>query len=174
MRNADASAQPCHVFALEHILDQAIGLQNVLMVLTADHGISPVPEVLKSEKMPGWRLPNTSITGPMEKALVDRFGAGKWLLSTAGPSPYFNWPLMRAQRLDPREVERVAADAVAQLPHVSRVFTRYQMLNGLVPFDKRSQRVLRGFDQAFADGFVMVMLAGHLADIGAVTRARKS
>ncbi len=127
-------------------LEQTIGLQNILIVLTADHGVSSVPEVLQKDKMPGGRLPSTAIFGPMEKALADRFGPGKWLLHTAGSSPYFNWPLIRAKKLNPREVENVAADSVAEVPHVSRVFTRHQMLDGGVTVDKTSQRLLRSFN----------------------------
>jgi hypothetical protein len=53
---------------------------------------------------------------------------------------------MAQKNLDPAEVERVAAAAVSSLPHVSRVYTRQQLLLGQVPGDKLSQRIVRSFN----------------------------
>ncbi len=127
-------------------LDQTVGMANVVVVLTADHGVSPVPEVLTKEKMPGGRMANATLFGPMEKALDARFGQGKWIQSTAGSSPYFNWALIKEKKLDPREVQRVAADAMSEVPHVARIFTRHQLLNGEVAVDKITQRLLRSYN----------------------------
>ena len=126
-------------------LDQTIGMQNVLVVLTADHGVSPVPERLVKEKMPGGRMASATLFDPIEKALTSEFGPGKWMLSTAGSSPYFNWPLIKQKKLDPQQVERVAARAALGVPHVSRVFTRRQLVEGDAGVDRLSQRVLRSF-----------------------------
>ena len=130
---------------LFQFIEQTIGLQNVLVVLTADHGVAPVPELLSKEKMPGGRMATATLFDPMEKALTAQFGAGKWLLSTAGSSPYFNWPLIQAKKLDPQQVELVAARAALGVPHVARVFTRRQLLEGGAGTDRVSQRVLRSF-----------------------------
>ncbi len=127
-------------------LEQSVGMQNVLVVLTADHGVSPVPEVLQKEKMPGGRMASATLFDPMEKELTAQFGPGKWLLSTAGTSPYFNWPLIREKKIDFRDVERVAARAASGVPHISRVFTRQQLLDGSAGVDRVSQRVLRSFN----------------------------
>ena len=127
-------------------LDQTIGMQNILVVLTADHGVVSIPEVLNEDKMPGGRLANNLIFGPMEGALDTRFGKGKWIMSTAGSSPYFNWPLIREKKLDANEVERVAADSIREVPHVARIFTRHQMLYGEVTVDRISNRLLRSFN----------------------------
>jgi hypothetical protein len=127
-------------------LDQTIGMQNIIVVLTADHGVVSIPENLQKARLPGGRLANNLIFGPMEAALDGRFGKGKWILSTAGTSPYFNWSLVKEKKLDPNEVERVAADAIRDVAHVSRIFTRHQLLYGEVTVDKISQRVLRSFN----------------------------
>jgi predicted AlkP superfamily pyrophosphatase or phosphodiesterase len=127
-------------------LDQTIGMQHVVVVLTADHGVSPLPEQLQQERLPGGRLPGSALFGPMQEALNARFGQGQWLLQTAGTSPYFNWNLIREKKLDLGEVERVAADAVATAPHVARVYTREQLLRGQVSGDRISQRIARSYN----------------------------
>ena len=127
-------------------LEQSIGMRHVLVVLTADHGVMPVPETLEQEHMPGGRITGESLFGPMQDALAAHYGPGLWLLQTAGTSPYLNWKLIQQKNLNLSEVEHVAAQSVATAPHVARVFTREQLLLGQVPDDKISQRVARSYN----------------------------
>ena len=127
-------------------VDKLVGLQHTLVALTADHGVAPVPEELINRSLPGGRLVNKELFGAIEKALITRFGEGKWLLSTAGTSPYLNYALMAEMKLDPVEVRRVAAAAATAFPHVARVYTRDQLLQGAVADDRIGRRVLRGFN----------------------------
>ena len=131
---------------LFNYLDAAVGMQHVLVVLTADHGVMPMPEQLEQTHMPGGRYSNTVLFDTMQEALTARFGAGKWVQATAGTSPYFDRKLVAEKGLAMGEVERVAAQSIEYLPHVARVFTRTQLLFGQVPGDTVSQRVARSFN----------------------------
>jgi arylsulfatase A-like enzyme len=121
-------------------------LQHTLVAFTADHGVAPVPESINEEGLPGGRMSNKELFGPIEQALTGKYGQGKWLMATAGSSPYLNYDLIDKLGLDPAEVRRVAAAAAMKIPHVSRVYTRDQLLLGNVPNDRIASRVLRGFN----------------------------
>ncbi len=129
-------------------VDRRVGLAHTLVMFTSDHGVAPVPEVLSARHMPGGRVEGTALFDSMQKALEERFGAGKWLLATAGTSPYLNHALIAQKKLDPAEVRRVAADALraADGSHVARVYTRDQLLRAEVGDDAIARRVLRGFN----------------------------
>ena len=127
-------------------VDKLVGLRHTLVALTADHGVAPIPEDLIKRSLPGGRMTNKELFGPIEKALAARFGEGQWLLSTAGSSPYLNYALIEQMKLDPAEVRRVAAAAAAAVPHVARVYTRDQLHHGNVGGDRIAQRVVRGFN----------------------------
>ena len=127
-------------------VDKAVGLQHTIVALTADHGVAPVPERLQELSLPGGRLTNKDLFDPLQQALAARFGEGKWIVATAGSSPYLNYELMAKLQLDPIEVRRVAAAAAAAIPHVTRVYTRDQLLRGEVANDRIGSRVLRGFN----------------------------
>jgi Type I phosphodiesterase / nucleotide pyrophosphatase len=127
-------------------VDQQVGLSRTLIALTADHGVAPVPEVMAERRMPGGRLQGQDVFGPVQAALERRFGAGDWLVATAGSSPYLNYALIAERGLDAAEVRRVAADAAMTAPRVVRVYTRDQLLRGAVAPDLLGRRVLRGFN----------------------------
>jgi arylsulfatase A-like enzyme len=115
--------------------DRQAGSGNTLVVLTADHGVAPVPEVNQARKMPGGRLSETHLTQTITNALNKRFGPGKWLMPGIVLNPYLNLGLIQSRKLDPAEVERVAADAAMTEKNISRVYTRHDLLAGRVQQD---------------------------------------
>jgi predicted AlkP superfamily pyrophosphatase or phosphodiesterase len=127
-------------------VDRMIGLQHTLVAFTTDHGVAAVPESVRDRGLPGGRMTTRELFDPIQQALAKRFGDGKWLMATAGSSPYLNYELMETLKLDASEVRRVAAAAAVKVPHVARVYTRDQLLLGGVSNDRIGSRVLRGFN----------------------------
>lgn len=127
-------------------LDTKVGMRNVLVVLSADHGVGPVPEVNAERRMPGQRVNRRTLFDPIAKALEAKYGPGKWIEGTAGSSPYLNYKLIAEKKLDVREMRAWLAGEAMALPGVARVFTRDQLLLGQVPADELAQRVARSFN----------------------------
>jgi arylsulfatase A-like enzyme len=127
-------------------IDKAVGLQHTLVAFTTDHGVAPTPESLQERSLPAGRMTTKELFDPVQQRLAATFGEGKWVLATAGSSPYLNYELIEARKLDASEVRRVAAAAAAAVPHVARVYTRDQLLRGEVPDDRIGSRVMRGFN----------------------------
>jgi hypothetical protein len=127
-------------------VDRQVGLDNVLIVLTGDHGVAPSPEEDAANRMPGGRMPGRVIRDAITAALDSRFGTGDWIAGSWDLSVYLKSETIRGKKLDPAEVRRVAADAVSALPHISRVYTRDQLMTGSVPGDETSRRVMNGFN----------------------------
>lgn len=126
-------------------VDKRVGLDRVLVVFTSDHGVAPLPELLAERRLPGGRIEQEDLFGPIRRALEDRFGNGQWILSTGGTSPYLNHALMIQRGVDQAEARRVAATAARSVPQVARVYTREQLLQGSVPTDATSQRILQSY-----------------------------
>jgi hypothetical protein len=125
-------------------LESKVGLENVLVVFAADHGVASVPEVLEREKMPGGRLSAKVAGNAIQAALAAEFGEGQWIASQSDSSLYLNLKLIRQRQLNRTAVERAAAAAALDLPHVFRVYTREQLLNGTAE-DPVARRVANGF-----------------------------
>jgi predicted AlkP superfamily pyrophosphatase or phosphodiesterase len=120
---------------LLNYVDEHVGKGNTLVVLTADHGVAPVPEINQARGMPGGRLSEARLSQKISEALTKRFGPGKWLSSASPTMPYLNLELIRTRNLKLDEVERVAAQAAASEEHIARVYTRNELMAGLVQHD---------------------------------------
>ena len=138
-------------------LDKEVGMQNVLLVMTADHGVAPVPEVSVARKMPGGRLGSGVVEKTIQAALETRFGKAAWVTGSYESMTYLNTDVIAQKKLDRGEVDAVAAEALMALPHVARVFTREQLLSGNVREDGTGTRVLNGFYPS-RSGDVFVLL----------------
>jgi predicted AlkP superfamily pyrophosphatase or phosphodiesterase len=136
--------------ALDRLLatvDRLVGLSRTIVVLTADHGVAPVPEQMKEWKMPGGRIARAELEKAVSGALEKALGQGAWLEGRAGSGIYLNRTLIAEKGLDPATVERHVAAGVETVPQVWRTYTRSQLLDGRVPADPWSRRVLLSFDR---------------------------
>lgn len=125
--------------------EKSAGAGNILVVLTADHGVAPLPEVNAARRMPGGRPPAGIVNRVAQDALVKKYGYGKWIAGGAENTLYLNQALIAEKKLNPAEVDRTAAQALSQIPHVFRVYTREQLATGAVQQDVVSRRVMNGF-----------------------------
>lgn len=60
-------------------LDRQVGLEDTLIVLTADHGVAPTAQESEDRHMPGGRMPAATPRAAIQNALVARFGEGNWI-----------------------------------------------------------------------------------------------
>jgi arylsulfatase A-like enzyme len=138
-------------------LDGRVGMQNVLVVFTADHGVAPVPEVNQARRMPGGRMAPGIVKDTVQAALARKYGEGNWIVSPGEYAIYLNLDLIRQKTLDRAAVNQTAAEAALSIPHVVRAYTREQLMNGAVQDDLVGHRLMNGFNmQRGADLFVLL------------------
>ncbi|MBZ5585946.1 MAG: alkaline phosphatase family protein [Acidobacteriia bacterium] len=136
--------------ALERLfqaVEKQVGMDNVLVVLTGDHGVAPTPESNVARRMPGGRFPGNAARDAAQAALVKKYGEGNWIAGSWDLELFLNLDLVAQKNLEPAEVRREAARAVFAMPHVFRVYTRDQLLKGEVLGDDLSRRVMNGFNE---------------------------
>lgn len=130
---------------LMDFIDARIGQGKCLVVLTADHGVAPVPEVNEARKMPGGRLDHTQYSRSLADTLTARFGPGPWFAWDATGFFYLNQETLTRNKADAREVRRFAAETARSLPHIARVFTRDELEKAEGVADPVGRAVLLGF-----------------------------
>jgi predicted AlkP superfamily pyrophosphatase or phosphodiesterase len=149
-------------------LDRKIGLDRVVIALTADHGVAPVPEHVQQFKY-GGRIEAKAITEAVERSLSARFGEEKWTLAVANGNVYLDESLLERRKLNVGEVERVAAGAVAKIAGIGDCFTRSQILAGQLPQTTIARRVANGFYGARNGNLVVVPQPFHFIGEGVTT-----
>ncbi|QHN02594.1 alkaline phosphatase family protein [Granulicella sp. WH15] len=147
---------------LDAAVKQAGGLENLLVVVTADHGVSPVPEVNTARKMPGGRIDKKEYLGKIQDALTKKFGEGKWLLGVQESGFYFNYDLIAQKKLKPSAVEDEAAAAAMTLPYVARTYTRTQLLKHEAAQSQIDEYVARAFFPQRGPDVIVIMKPYYL------------
>ncbi|MDQ3138989.1 MAG: alkaline phosphatase family protein [Gemmatimonadota bacterium] len=109
-------------------LDRTIGLRNVVIVLTADHGVAPMPEVLRRIQPAASprRLDPAVIDTAVRRAMEARYGpapAPGWIAYHAPPLLYLSPVALAATRVRVEDAERVAQAAVQGVAGVHDALT---------------------------------------------------
>ena len=68
--------------SLFEYLDEQVGYDNLMIVLTADHGVAPTPEFAAAEGLDGKRYNEKEFLTNVVKQLNGRFGEGSYLQTT--------------------------------------------------------------------------------------------
>jgi predicted AlkP superfamily pyrophosphatase or phosphodiesterase len=125
-------------------LDKKIGLDHVVITLTADHGVAPVPEQVR-ELGYGGRLEAKVVTEAVETALDQRFVDEKWVLSFINGNVYLDDSVFERRKIAAEDVERAACQAVMKISGISVCFTRSQLISGGLPNTMIARSVANGF-----------------------------
>ena len=114
-------------------LDKLVGLKNVWIALSADHGVAPNPKFIQDHKWGPGHAPPALIRNAVEEAMAATFGRGKWVEGTDGFYLYLDYQALKNHHIHLSQAEEVAAKAAASAPGVMAAFTRTQLLTGSLP-----------------------------------------
>ena len=134
-------------------LEERIGLRNVWIAFSADHGVAPIPELARQRGLDAGRVPRQKVVQRIESRLRQLYPASldsnstanpKWVVGYPVPHLYLNQALIRERRLNPDEVARRAAEALLKLPGLAAVFTRAELI-GCRPGPELPGKVCRSY-----------------------------
>ena len=128
-------------------VDKKIGLKNILIVLSADHGAPEAPEYMASLGMDVNRLtPSTYDATPAVEALKKRFGIGKELIKMyKHPYVYLDHSVIREKGLDRAEVERALAEELMKFDGIALAVSSSDLRSGSLPEAPMIQQIRRNF-----------------------------
>ena len=129
-------------------IDRKVGLQNTIIAMTGDHGVSPIPEYMQAKGLDAARLSGQAVVTAVTKALTDKFGKDeKWVQAFVNDQIYIDPRLVAANKTTQEEVERIVGEAAITVPGVINYFTRTQIINGNMPQTRLARRVTNGFNR---------------------------
>ncbi|HEU4845654.1 MAG TPA: alkaline phosphatase family protein [Burkholderiaceae bacterium] len=137
-------------------LDQRIGLDNVLVVLTADHGFPNVPEFAQSQHLDAQRLDGDKLIAALNRHLEAQYKVGQLVIAWSLPNVHLDYALIDKSGLRREEVENTAARFVRDQAGVAEVYTRTQFDNGAVAGTRIATLMRRAWNRE-ASGDLMVV-----------------
>ncbi len=118
-------------------LDREVGLSDCTIVLTADHGVAPLPEkiLLMNDRVPAGRVRGEDILEAAGQTLDAAFGPlagdGSWLAGL-WDNIYIRQSALEEKNLSPEKAEDVVKKAIEGLPFIQAAYTRGDLLKGQV------------------------------------------
>jgi predicted AlkP superfamily pyrophosphatase or phosphodiesterase len=107
-------------------LDATVGRDRYVLALTADHGVSPVPEQMAALGLDAGRVITSELTARIDKALEPFFGPGSKVARIAYEDLFFAPGVYDKLRANAQAMH-AALDAARSMPGVGRVFSAEEL-----------------------------------------------
>lgn len=148
-------------------LEARVGLQNVLICVSSDHGVMTLPEYLKMKDLPGGRLGLEDLLCYQRSGLelAARLGEGDWFLQGF----YLNYETIGRHNLRRQEVEEEVARLLERCPSVARVWTRTELESGTPRADPFFELFSNSFHPGRSPDLLVQLKEYHLASAGTGT-----
>ncbi len=137
-------------------LDDRLGMENVLVVLTADHGFPNVPEFSQSQHVDAGRLDADKMIAGLNKHLLDKYSLDKAVVAWSTPNLYLNYNRIEQLGLKREDVEHTAARFLLAQPGIAQVYGRTEFENG-GPSGTRMDKLMRRAWNRQLSGDLMVV-----------------
>lgn len=142
-------------------VDARVGLQNTVVIFSADHGASAVPEQAALMNLPGRRYIKPELLKLIEDGLKAKYARpdrpatdyiqtftnrGETEGGFLNSNFYLNRAALKRDGIDLDECERAVGELAMRIPGVARYFARAQLeSNSVSSADPIARRVLHGF-----------------------------
>jgi hypothetical protein len=130
-------------------LDAKVGKDRYTLVLSADHGVCPLPEVVRIRGDKAGRIPPDALEESAEEFLDKTYGKGdgkpRWIEKFINPWFYLNRPLLRDRGLKPADVEEALAAWLKKQPGIQTAYTSAQLSKGTLKDDAIGEAVRRSY-----------------------------
>ena len=109
-------------------VDRRVGLENTIVVLTADHGVAPLVAQSRGQGMPAKAVPENVFRNAVNQALAEHLGQSDLVAYVYGGHVALNVKAIEASGLKRETVERIAKQALLALDPVAAVYTTADLL----------------------------------------------
>ncbi len=114
-------------------LDKSVGKENVLIFLSADHGVSDVAGYWQEKKMPAGVYESTKAMDEIKAALKQQFGEGDFIKAEDNYQIYLNHSVLKDKKLSTEQVFEVVREVLLKRGDVSDVVNLHNLANSTLP-----------------------------------------
>jgi predicted AlkP superfamily pyrophosphatase or phosphodiesterase len=140
-------------------IDRRVGMDNVLVVLTADHGFANSVGFSQAHGIAARKIDGKALTDGLQAALAARFNGARLLRAAELPELYLDGAEIERRGLARLEVENAAARWLMTQPGIAEVFTRTQMEAGIASTSRLASLMQRAWHRELSGDLVLVPTA---------------
>ena len=138
-------------------LDDYVGEENTLLILTADHGLTYNPEYLTRHRIPAGEFAYMSAISLLGSYMNIVYGKGNWIKHYYAQQLYLNRELIEDSEIPLQEVQDRVAQFLVQFEGVSNATTAYTLMTTSFT-EGIFRKIQNGFHQK-RSGDVIISLA---------------
>jgi predicted AlkP superfamily pyrophosphatase or phosphodiesterase len=147
------------------MLDAQVGRGRYTLVLSADHGVCPFPEVSWKQGKDSGRVPPKALLAEATKFLNETYARGEklvWIEAAVDSWVYLNRGAIQACGVKAADVEATLARWLMNHGVVHGAYTRTQLSAGVIDANPISKKVLRSFDPDRSGDVYIVLKPNYL------------
>lgn len=148
--------------SLLDFLDIKVGKGQYTVFLSADHGVTQIPEFLQENKLPAGRVYMGKIKDSLNKQLKEKYKIDEVIVSDENYQVHLNHPALDAAKADKEEVIEWIVDRLSREPGVFRAFAM-EDLNEVPMPPKLKEMVNNGYNPR-RNGDIQIILYPHHID----------
>ena len=116
-------------------IKKRVGLENVVIVFTADHGVSPSAQYLADKKIKSKEIDYLDLFKKLNSTLDEQFGKpknGPWINAVRYFNFFINHKVLNEKKLNAEVVSQVMKKVIQQEPYEPIVYTKGEIARGLI------------------------------------------
>lgn len=150
-------------------MDKTIGEDNILYVLTSDHGVAAIPEDLKKRGIEAGRVKPSDIEKMVQDAMTEKFGIlareSSYVGRMANLDFYFNDRALDEKKIDKKAAEDYISEVLTKsVSQIFRVFKAHELIHDKVSKDKVSEAVQKSYHKKNSGDLMIVLKPNFIWD----------
>jgi len=146
-------------------LNENYGKKNILIYLTAAHGLSEIPQVLKKNRIPSGYFMHNQALQLLRSYLNAVYGEGDWVKGYSERQVFLNRILIEDARLSLEEVQKKVARFLVQFSGVSAAYP-YSAFEANDFEDGHLKRIINNFDPQRSGDVIVTLNPGWVEKEG--------
>ena len=153
--------------SLFDFIDTHVGLENVLIAFSSDHGVAPLPEYLAFRGVENKRLTPEGLVclQQISRKLSKRFGADNFFLN----SLYLDYKRLKDLGISRKSFDEQFRQAALSCPMIKQVWSSSELVNPGSETFKFASAFLRSFDAERSPDYLIQFQDNHIPSLGTGT-----
>jgi predicted AlkP superfamily pyrophosphatase or phosphodiesterase len=154
---------------LIQFMNATVGKENVLYVLTSDHGVASIPEDLNKQNVDAGRISPERIIKVADHAMVGKYGRltreKSYVAQMINLDFYFNDRALEEKKIDKKDAETYISEVLNKaVPQIFQILKSSDLISGKYSQDKVSVLIRNSYNSKNSGDLMIVLKPNYIFD----------